>query len=80
MLCRRRDLALTKDFYSCNFKPKKDKEEKEKKRRRRKPKFRLWILKALLVTVHVVVRQNVFSDFKNKHFIYLRNGIMFHFT
>ena len=33
MLCRRRDLALTKDFYSCNFKPKKEKEEKEKKRR-----------------------------------------------
>lgn len=38
------------------------------------------MVKALLVTVHVVVRQNVFSDFKNKHFTYLRNGIMFHFT
>lgn len=67
MLCRRRDLALTKDFYSCNFKPKRVKEEEEKeeeervkKKRRRKPKFRLWMLKALLVTVHVVVRQNVF--------------------
>lgn len=37
------------------------------------------MVKALFVTVHVVVRQNVFSDFKNKHF-HIRKGIMFHFT
>lgn len=32
------------------------------------------------VTVHVVVRQNVFSDFKNKHFHILKKGyhVSFH--